>query len=43
VLAEVNTKFARGEHIAVIGKVGSGKSTLLLTILGEVPVAFGSI
>jgi ATPase subunit of ABC transporter with duplicated ATPase domains len=43
ILQGVNLHVRRGEKIALIGPNGSGKSTLLRTILGQHPVAGGTL
>ncbi|XP_068086381.1 ATP-binding cassette subfamily C member 4-like [Anabrus simplex] len=42
-LIGIDLKAPRGKLVIVIGQVGAGKSSLLQVILGELPVASGSI
>ncbi|KAK3951770.1 P-loop containing nucleoside triphosphate hydrolase protein [Pseudoneurospora amorphoporcata] len=42
-LEDVNLELSRGKVIACLGPVGAGKSTLARAILGEVPLAKGTI
>lgn len=43
ILREVNLRIAASQLTIVIGQVGCGKTTLLKAILGETPVAQGSV
>jgi ABC-type multidrug transport system fused ATPase/permease subunit len=39
----ISLEVRAGESVAIVGPVASGKSTLLLTLLGETPVASGTV
>jgi ATP-binding cassette subfamily C (CFTR/MRP) protein 4 len=43
VISNASMRVRRGELCAVIGQVGAGKSCLLLSLLGELPIASGSL
>ncbi|KAL0304368.1 UNVERIFIED_CONTAM: ABC transporter C family member 10 [Sesamum radiatum] len=42
-LRDISLTVRKGDKIAICGEVGSGKSTLLGAILGEVPIAEGTV
>src|SRR5690606_17526356 len=42
-LEDVSFTLAPGQSLAVIGATGAGKSVLLQAILGEIPLAAGSL
>jgi len=42
-LADVQLRFAPGQHWCVVGRNGSGKTTLLLTLLGLLPPRAGEV
>lgn len=43
VLADVNLRLNRGDHLAVVGVNGAGKSTLLKSLAGKLPCLQGKI
>ena len=43
ILHDVSFDVAGGEFVAILGPNGAGKSTLIRTILGQIPLAAGTL